>query len=244
MPTIPFDDLVNMPVTDLPAKTLVDAFYDGTNYMNDFGREVMHPLLKSLLSPSPQEIAIRDTYYKMSLLLRSILALNRLDRFQTVASVTRSLFELWLDLIVLVGDATGDAVRRYNEFPEIERYRVAEQLIKFSNSKPQALRMDISAQRAFHDDPQRGQRIASLAPANTKGRHQYPDHWTGKNVRQRAIDSGQEQMYVEAYFLLSWYVHAGATGTAGMSRETFRAALWPLSRSNPKNVCRCNRKMR
>jgi hypothetical protein len=59
--------------------------------------------------------------------------MNSLDHFQGVASLTRSLFELWLDLSILTQDAT-EAFRKYNEFPEIERYRVAEQLIRFAST--------------------------------------------------------------------------------------------------------------
>jgi hypothetical protein len=92
-------------------------------YMHDFSREIMVPVLRMLLSPSPQEIAVRDTYYKMCLLLRSALVMNNLEHFQNVASLTRSIFELWLDLKIPAKDQTGEDVRKYNEFPEIERYR-------------------------------------------------------------------------------------------------------------------------
>jgi hypothetical protein len=33
--------------------------------MHDFGREVMIPQLKALLGPNPQEIALREIYFKM-----------------------------------------------------------------------------------------------------------------------------------------------------------------------------------
>src|SRR6266480_3571565 len=72
-----------------------------------------------------------------------------LDHFQTVASLTRSLFGLWLDVKILAHDTTGDAVKKYNEFPEIERYRAAEKLVNFATANPHSLTMDISAQRAF-----------------------------------------------------------------------------------------------
>jgi hypothetical protein len=81
MNVVTFDELLNAPVSDLPLKAIVDAHFDGTKYMHDFRREVMLPVLNTLLSPSPQEVAVRDTYYKMSLLLRSVLVMNTLDHF-------------------------------------------------------------------------------------------------------------------------------------------------------------------
>jgi hypothetical protein len=101
MTVVTFDELLNATVSDLPLKAIVDAHFDGTKCMHDFSCEVMVPLLKTLLSPSPQEVAVMDTYYKMSLLLRSALVMNTLDHFQSVASLTRSLFELWLDLLAI-----------------------------------------------------------------------------------------------------------------------------------------------
>jgi len=188
--------------------------------MHDFSTEVMLPLCKTLLSRSRQEIAVIDTYFKMTLLLRASLALNTLDYFQTVASLTRSLFELWLDLKILAQDTTGDDVRRYNEFPELERYRAAERLVEFAATNP--VTMDISAQQAFCNDPQRKQQIASIKTQRKaqRKRRNLPEHWTDKDVRARACSVGQEAMYVEAYPLLSWYVHAGAAGTAGMDRAS------------------------
>ena len=224
MSMVTLDDILqtmNEPVSDLPLKSRIDAFFDGTKYIHDFSRDVMVPQLKALLTPSAQEIALRDTYYKMYLFLCSALIMNSLDHFQSVASLTRSLFELLLDLKFIARDNTGDAVKKYNEFPEIVRYRRAKQLLEFDRNNPNGIKQDISLQRTFCSDPQRQARVASALGKGGK----YPDHWTGKNARERAKVLGQEAMYVEVYSLLSWYVHAGATGTAGMSKQSFESVF-------------------
>jgi hypothetical protein len=210
MQTITFDELLNMPVSDLPVKTQNDAWYDGTKYMHDFAREVMVPVLSKLLKPSEQETAATETYFRMFLLLESIIALNKVRHFQSVDSATRSLFELWLDLEIIARDKTGEAAKLYREFPELERFRVAGQVVKFSDDNPRALEMDISPQRAFHSNPARQKKFGCFKKRA---------HWTGKGARDRAKAIGQEAMYIEAYPVLSWHVHAGATGTSGMSRE-------------------------
>jgi hypothetical protein len=223
MTTITLDDILqtmNEPVSDLPLKTIIDEYFDGTKHMHDFGREVMIPQLKALLGPTDQEIALRDTYFKMHLLLGSAVTMNRLDHFQSVAALTRSLFELHLDMKILAADKTGDAVKRYNEFPEIERYRRAEQLIAFDAANPGQIKQDLSAQRAFVSDPARQATIKSAIGAKRP-----PDHWSGMNARDRARSVGQEALYVEVYALLSWYVHAGAAGTAGMSKEALESVF-------------------
>ena len=222
MTTITLDDIIQTmdePVSDLPLKTIIDAYFDGTKHMHDFGREVMIPQLKALLSPTAQEIALRDTYYKMHLLLGSAIAMNRVDHFQSVAALTRSLFELLLDVKIIAADTTGDAVKRYNEFPEIERYRRAEQLIAYDAQHPGQIKQDLSAQRAFVSEAVRQAKFA--APTGAKRRH--PEHWSGMNARDRARHVGKEALYVEVYAFLSWYVHAGPAGTAGLSRDAIES---------------------
>jgi hypothetical protein len=224
MTTITLDDILqtmNEPVSDLPLKTIIDAYFDGTKHMHDFGREVMIPQLKALLGPTAQEIALRDIYFKMHLLLGSAVTMNRLDHFQSVAALTRSLFELHLDMKILAADKTGDTVKRYNEFPEIERNRRAEQLIAFDAVHPGEIRQDLSAQRAFVSDPARQARVTTAIGPKRK----YPDHWSGMNTRARAQRAGQEALYMEAYALLSWYVHAGAAGTAGMGKDALESVF-------------------
>ena len=133
------------------------------------------------------------------------------------------MFEQWLDLKILANDSTGEAVTQYNEFVEIERYRVAKKLIEFADSHP-TFTTDLSHQRRFVSEPSWIARIG-LVPKDASGRTRFLEHWTGKNVRQRAIDVGHEDMYVEVYPLLSWHVHSGAVGTAGLSREALEASF-------------------
>lgn len=224
MTTITLDDILqtmNEPVSDLPLKTIIDAYFDGTKRMHDFGREVMIPQLKALLGPTAQEIALRDIYFKMHLFLGSAITMNRLDHFQSVAALTRSLFELLLDMKIIAADKIGDAVKQYKVFPEIERYRRAEQLLTFDAKHPGQIKQDLSAQRTFVSDLARRARV--MAAIGVKKRH--PDHWSGMNARDRARHAGQESLYVEVYALLSWYVHAGAAGTAGMGKDALESVF-------------------
>src|ERR1700730_8320415 len=113
MTSITLDDIlqtIHEPVSDLALKTIIDAYFDGTKHMHNFSHEVMIPQLKALLGPTAQEVALRDIYFKMYLFLRSAITMNRLVHFQSVAGLTRSLFELLLDIKILATDKTGDAV--------------------------------------------------------------------------------------------------------------------------------------
>jgi hypothetical protein len=93
---------------------------------------------------------------------------------------------------ILAADKTDDAATRYNEFPEIERYRRAEQLIAFDAKHPDQIKQDLSVQRAFVADPARQARVTSAIGPKRK----YPDHWSGMNARDRARHAGGEALYV------------------------------------------------
>lgn len=219
---ISFDELANAP--DLSLKGQVDAFFDGTKYICGFADNAMIPLLKGLLQPSPNELAIMSTYFRMCLLLRSIVTLNSLPHLQSVASATRSLFELWLDIKILATDSSCDATQKFHAFPEIERYRAAEQLIKFAETNPN-FDVGLSNEKEFYDNQERKQRIASFTKKDKNDKIIYPQHWTDTSVRQRAIKVNCEDWYVEAYPLLSWHIHAGVAGTSGISKEGLEACF-------------------
>jgi hypothetical protein len=219
------DDLMKMSDLELPMKTLVDAYVDGTRFMHKFSREIMWPLLKMLLVPSPQEVATRDIYVRMILMVGSAAALNNFVHVQTLASVARSLFEQWLDLKIIASLAVPGAVEKYDRFPEIERYRVAEQLIRYSDNSAVPMRVDIEVQRRFVADQDRTNRIQQSTTMNRNGKRLYPDHWSRLNVRERARLLGQESMYVDSYPLLSWQVHSGGVATAGLSEDSLKASF-------------------
>jgi hypothetical protein len=222
---ISYEQLLNANVKDLPSKTLTDAWYDGTKHMCDFSRDVMLRLLKQLINPSAQEIAVRDTYYRICLYLRSIVSLNRLDDVQSVASATRSIFELWIELEMLARDITGEAVQKHNSFAELQRYKHAEQIVQFADAHPDFQKMDVSPQRAFCSDSQRRLKLAREWGTNSSGKLQFTDHWSRKNLRHRSRDIGLEDTYIEVQPLLSWYVHAGSAGTAGMTKVGLEAVF-------------------
>jgi hypothetical protein len=200
----------------------------------------MIPQLKALLGPSGQEIALRDVYFKMYLFLRSAITMNRLDHFQSVAALTRSLFELLLDLKILARDKTGDALKRYNDFPEIERYRRAEQLVKFDASNPNQIKQDLSAQRAFISDPQRQARVRSAI--GPKGK--YPDHWTGKNARKRARSTGEEPLYVEVVRTLELVRARGSRWYRRNEQGRLGVRIWRMPRPHSADFPRRHRDLR
>ena len=56
---------------------------------------------------------------------------------------------------------------------------------------------------------------------NKNGKSTYPDHWSGKNLRDRVDACSKEikKAYYEDYAKLSWYIHSGSAGYANLNKE-------------------------
>lgn len=227
---VTFEEIEEADVADLPTRTRVEAFYKGTDAISKFAESVMIPLLKGQISLNDKEKAIVGTYYRMYAWIRSIIAMNSRIHFQGAAAAARSLFELFLDIKALATDKTGELVGRFHAFPEIEKFRVAESLVSFCNYHPNDTKLDDSHQRIFINKPGRPQNLDQTIIqywGKRRGKPNRPRHWTGKDVRERARDLGvgYEEMYVQAYPLLSWYIHSGSTGYAGLNAQAIEACF-------------------
>lgn len=215
-------------------RTLAEAFFKTTDALTFFSEKVVKPQLDGLLGKSERDLAIVGTYYRMYGWMRSLLAMNERAHFQGAASAARSLFELKLDIELLFADQNGMLVKRYHAFPNAEKFRSASMLVAFAEShRASSIDLDVTTHKRFVD--QASHEIETILLDNwgmsvRKFEKRGLGHWSGMSVKNRArtVDSEQgttsnEQLYLEAYPLLSWYIHSGSTGTAGMGEQAIEA---------------------
>lgn len=222
---ITFDELEKAEVSDLPVRKRVEAFYKGTDAVSKFAEEVMIPVLKGQLRLNDKERAIVDTYCRMYAWVRSMVAMNHRIHFQGVAAATRSLFELLLDIKMLADDETGELIKKFHAFPDIDKFNRAKKIVSFCDKHRNETQINDSLKRIFVNYLGRKQNIKQTIlrywGKNKKGDPKRPKHWTGRNVPERARSLGlkYEELYVLNYPLLSWYIHSGSTGYAGLNEE-------------------------
>lgn len=228
---VTLDELEKADVSDLSIRTRVEAIYKGTDAVSKFAESVMIPPLRGQINLSDKEKAIVGTYYRMYAWIRSMVAMNSHIHFQGAAAAARSLFELLTDIKTLAIDKTGKLAEKFHAFSEIEKFRVAENLVSFCDGHPNDTKLDDSRQRTFINKPNKRQTvhqtIVKYWGINKKKKPRRPKHWTGKNLLDRAHDHGleYEELYFKAYPLLSWYIHSGSTGYAGLDAEAFEACF-------------------
>lgn len=228
---VTLNDLEKAEISRLSVRIRVQAFYKGTVAWSKFAEHQMISLLTGQIKLNNKEKAIVGTYYRMYLWMRSMADMKSRIHFQGAAAAARTLFELLLDMKILVNDKTGEFVERFHAFPEIEKFRAAENLISFSNKHPNCTKFNVSQRRKFVNKPGRRKAVEqttiNLWGITKKGKPNCPKHWTGKDVRKRAHDSGPryEELYVRLYPLLSWHIHSGSTGYTGFSAEGIEAGF-------------------
>ncbi len=227
---IPFtnEDVVRADATPVTPELYARSKHAGIEALVYFQEDYLKPLVQGLLSRSDRDRAILTTYYRTMGYVLSILRLDAPWHFQSISSAARSTMELYLDLILLTRDTTSESTERFHAFTRVERFRVATEIAKFFDANPDEKHDDIAVQRALAGDANSKAEIEALIEKwwgrDRKGKLRRPGHWsTYGDVRSRAkaLGSSYEAKYVRFGYQLSWHVHSGAMGVAGIEKESF-----------------------
>ena len=138
-------------------------------------------------------------------------------------SVARSVFELVLDLKILAADhSTAD---KFFVFARVSKFRKVEQLVSFLDEHPTVDRANHQHAISFATDAQRQDEVEQECllhwGTNSKGKPNWPKHWSGKDSWERAVQAVVEfaEIYRSQFFLQSYHVHSGPAGIQHLSRD-------------------------
>jgi hypothetical protein len=140
------------------------------------------------------------------------------------------MYELLLDLLLLVRDEDGEMVKKFHNFVPVERFRVAERIVNFCKNHPDHVHFDFSVPESYTQIPNKKKNIEQLTIEcwgfDKKGKPITPNHWSGLTVRERAVTLGLRYlaMYIQVYPYLSWYIHSGSPGYAGVDEQALEMA--------------------
>lgn len=239
---IKFDELQKSNFSELPIDKQIEAFYKGTDALAKFSKAVMIPIIDGQFKFNAKERAVVGIYYRMYAWIKSMVAMNGVVHFQGSAAAVRSLFELLIDIKMLEEDEAGENVEKFHAFPGVERFKVAEKLVDFCDKYKGQIDINSTHQRNFINKKNKRQEIEQSKDKcwgrDKKGKTRQPKHWSGKDdIRKRAQDLGlkYEKIYMEIYPQLSWQIHSGSAGYAGLKEEHFKA-IFLLCNSNAQKI--------
>jgi Family of unknown function (DUF5677) len=224
-------------IPDFTQRELVKSYYGGLCNCVDFVQTKIIPILIGQIDLSQKEEAILGIFYRTHALGSSLTRLNDKPDFSAAAIISRTMFELLLDIKILASPSlTSNELEKFRAFVEVERFRKASKLLEYQSQHPgieKDSNFNAGFRKQFVEAPGKRDAVESLVLSlwgkNKKGKPNWPDHWTGDSVRERAKRFGPlyEQEYLELYSLLSWYVHSGNASYAGLSESTLEFMEYP-----------------
>ncbi len=228
---VDYEVLKNLDIETIPFSKRIEAFYEGTRAATDLAQQVMIPQLKALMSPSRKEEILKGLYFRMYAWMRTLVSLNDTVHFQATASAARSIFELLLDIKLVIDDNPKGALQKFDAFVEVEKFRVAKKYVDFKNHNPSLKYRGDQGKENLVNKQDEQTRIEELKELHwgrdKKDKVISPPHWSGWPLSKRAEEAGKdyEFSYHESFGLLSWYVHPGSVGIQGMSKESLEAVF-------------------
>lgn len=167
-------------------------------------------------------IRIREIY-------NSLEQLSGAEHYESAASVAALLFERYMDLVLLTSDEAGEMEKRYVEYINLQRFRSAHRVVSFKKNRGEETTLD--AEKFVEYKELTGgiekirKRVAEIWGTDKGGKASYPVHWTGRKCT-RVISSEMgveyEELYIEAYAVLSWLLSCGLYENRDPAHETKR----------------------
>jgi hypothetical protein len=196
-----------------------ERFFTMVKSLHEFDLNEVRSVIDTLQSPGRREQCFIGSYKRSSSNIATLLELKSAKHFQTIVMLTRSLFELAVD-IRLIG-VVQDSCTKMVEFVDVEKLRSARKAQRFKSDHPNA-QVDTTIYDLFVANNER--RIddtkRTLWPRTKK-----LSHWSGMELpdRVKLLNPPFEEIYAVHYPHLSWQVHSGLTGVVNLKAETFTA---------------------
>jgi hypothetical protein len=199
----------------------MEAAYRATGIIyKEIRLNIIPQLDKKMASPCSEfEKVVIGVYYEMFGWLQCMEALNAPRYFQGHVASARALFELLLDLKLIMSERDY-YLPRYLCFVNADRLKYTNNYVEFFNNyKDQTCTdMDEALQNLKRNEEQINCNIKDLWGKKC------PSHWSGKNVRERAEKLGVKYLrqYVQHYKRPSWISHSLPAGSFGQREDTFK----------------------
>jgi hypothetical protein len=210
---------LSLPMGTGPAdvSTYPERFFTAIKCLNEFDKKEVRGVIGGLVAKTDRDNCFAGIYYRGKANVESLLSLKAVKDVQAITMLTRSLFELAVDIKLI--DLVPDAVKKIRAFSEVELLRAAERVVRFKAANPTAS-VDSSVHAEFiknnADRVNAEQQI--VWPGATKIRH-----WSELDLRARAhlLKAPFEEIYEVRYAELSWYTHAAGLTGFDLQSDTF-----------------------
>lgn len=133
------DEMARAAAVPTTSDLAMDAWMCGVDAYVQFMKEYLPPGLNGYRPKSAREAAVLDLYTAILGFLVCISQLRGEWHVQGIAACSRSIFELYNDLLLLTQDPTDLSARRYHAFVHVEHLSKARKRLQFFINHPDAV---------------------------------------------------------------------------------------------------------
>lgn len=215
------------PRTDTPAFALGEGYYSQCQVAHWFLSESVLPIVERHVPAKDIEGGIDAAFRRAMYWLSSLTKLNHPSDFQPVIAGARALFELTVDLTLLVGDRETYPMTKLMAWEDSGKLKHAQTMIRLAGQRRTGWDMGpfIGYIREHSEEIQALR--DKLWPSN-KGPSKHPVRWTGRSLADdaKAADTlggvDLEDFYLHRHAELCWSTHgSGLTGVRHLSSDQF-----------------------
>jgi Family of unknown function (DUF5677) len=207
-------------VTLPPAQAAnIERFFTAVKSVNELDKLEIRNVIAGILMPNDRDACFTLNYHRAAINIDQLLRLTDTKQFQTIAMLTRSIFEIAIEVRLI--SVIPDSVKKIHLYTELEKLRSAKKITAFKTAHPDA---KVASPEIYEDFIRNNeQRLIQERDQLWPGASTRVEHWSRLSIADRAKKLGKpfDRIYELQYPQLSWYVHSGITGVANLQASTF-----------------------
>lgn len=214
---------------DVPMHERVNAIFGATQALLQAAIPIRNVIATLQGSRTDFEDALAGTYYRMCFCVESLTRLNNKRDFQVALGVTRTIYELYIDMVEL--STVPIQAAKFLDYTFVAKFSAAKKLVDELSHQGITDPTIGKHERAFIGDPKNQTKYqAELLkhwPSKQGQAAKAPLSWTNTNLptRVKAIGNAELLRYRKIYSMLCWYSHSGLVGVANLSAEGLESAM-------------------
>lgn len=190
----------------------------------------VRPRLVGILNPDFREQLIIAAFLRAHCWMSSLERLDNVRDFQAIATSTRALLEICVDVILLThGD--NDLAEKARDWTVSVKFKSCEQLVQFFQKKNRPIPAESAPLEVFYRT--NGTKCAALRARHWNGRH--PERWTSKtllldcavadNLEPHTVPielkMGLEEFYESQIRRINWTIHGSGYAAILLNPRSF-----------------------
>lgn len=223
---------------DIPPEILADIAYNLIKQTRDYVKDNLVKQLIGKEDGKTKRTALLHSYGRIYCWVESIIKLNSIFDYLSIAGCTRAILEIFIDMHFLCNSNEHSHldVERYFSFPDVSRFKTAKYIISLRNEynlvDPDEQR---PVEKFLSDAPDKEETLKSVREKlwgrTRSGKLIQPQHWTNLSLVDRVKKINNERImntYLETYYYCNWSVHSGYSDFPGKKAEDVHLFNWHL----------------